>query len=140
MLIYLFCADGTQAASAGRRHLSHHSNSVDNILIWLKIFTFLLLKEGLLLQNREKILQFSPLTEAEVLSVFLFKIIITSECSKNAMMFSINPVFFMLYSHLAITWCSSLSKQRNYLIMVSKLDKWGWNWVSQVNESYILTF
>lgn len=25
----------------------------------------------------------------------------------------------------------------NYLIMVSKLHKWGWNWVSQINESYI---
>lgn len=46
MLIYFFCADGRQAASVGGMHLSQHNSSADNVLIWLKLSTFLLLKEG----------------------------------------------------------------------------------------------
>lgn len=45
MLIYFFF-ESSQAASVGGLLLSQHSNSADNVLIWLKLSTFLLLKEG----------------------------------------------------------------------------------------------
>lgn len=58
------------------------------------------------------------------------------ECQDVLYKSCIFDVIFSLSNYLMFI----TQQQENHLIMVSKLHKLGWNWVSQINESYILAF